>query len=266
MAANIFSRICTRGFLRSYTSKSHLHFDSLNPSQSCVVSNPGIGKNTFLEYYCKKFSTTAQKYDSDSVSCWKCGVTVDLKKVLFCNYCEVVQKPKYDVDFFEIFGMKRTFEVDNRELTKKFRLLQMQLHPDRFSQKSEEEKQISAGYSSLLNQAYKTLSSPLERGLYLLQIQGHALSDEGEIIMDPEFLSEIMEINEEIHEVEDHESLQRLQKTNAIELENLFRKAADHFRNNDWESARECVAKLKYYNKIQRRIKEIEQELVEKEN
>lgn len=52
-----------------------------------------------------------------------------------------------------------------------------------------------------------------------------------------------------------------------ILLHYLFiRKAADHFRNNDWESARECVAKLKYYNKIQRRIKEIEQELVEKEN
>ncbi|KAI9558535.1 hypothetical protein GHT06_015323 [Daphnia sinensis] len=142
----------------------------------------------------------------------------------------------------------------------------MQLHPDRFSQKSEDEKQISAGYSSLLNQAYKTLSSPLERGLYLLQIQGHALSDEGEIIMDPEFLSEIMEINEEIHEVEDHESLQRIQKANDIELENLFRKAADNFRNNNWESARESMAKLKYYSKIQRRIKEIEQELVEKEN
>lgn len=75
----------------------------------------------------------------------------------------------------------------------------------------------------MLNQAYKTLGSLLERGLYLLQIQGHALSDEGEIIMDPEFLNEIMEINEEIHEVEDYESLQRIQKANEIELDNLFR-------------------------------------------
>ncbi|XP_057369143.1 iron-sulfur cluster co-chaperone protein HscB-like [Daphnia carinata] len=266
MAANIFTRICSRGFLRSYVSKSQLHFDPLNPMQSRVVSNSGLANNTIFEYLFKSFGTTAQKYDSDSVSCWKCGVTVDLKKVLFCNHCEVVQKPKYEVDFFEIFCLKRTFEVDTRELTKKFRLLQMQLHPDRFSQKSEDERQISAGYSSLLNQAYKTLSSPLERGLYLLQIQGHALSDEGEIIMDPEFLSEIMEINEEIYEVEDHESLQRIQTANDIELENLFRKAADYFRNNDWESARECMAKLKYYSKIQRRIKEIEHELVEKEN
>ena len=65
------------------------------------------------------------------------GVTIDLNKVLFCDYCEVVQKPKYDADYFTIFGIKKKFEIDNRELTKMFRLLQMQLHPDRFTQKSE---------------------------------------------------------------------------------------------------------------------------------
>jgi molecular chaperone HscB len=64
-------------------------------------------------------------------------VTVDLNKVLFCDYCEVVQKPNYDADYFSIFGMRKDFELDNRKLTKNFRLLQMQLHPDRFSQKSE---------------------------------------------------------------------------------------------------------------------------------
>jgi DnaJ-domain-containing protein 1 len=75
----------------------------------------------------------------------------------------------------------------------------------------------------LLNQAYKTLGSPLERGLYLLEIQGHPLSDEGEIIMKPEFLSEIMEINEEIHEAEDNNDLERIKKTNEIMLGKLFR-------------------------------------------
>lgn len=74
-----------------------------------------------------------------------------------------------------------------------------------------------------MNQAYKTLSSPLERGLYLLEIQGHPLSDEGEIIMKPEFLSEIMEINEEILEAEDNIDLERIKKTNEIMLGKLFR-------------------------------------------
>jgi molecular chaperone HscB len=74
-----------------------------------------------------------------------------------------------------------------------------------------------------LNQAYKALSSPLERGLYLLEIQGHPLSDEGEIIMKPEFLSEIMEINEEILEAEDNIDLERIKKINEIMLGKLFR-------------------------------------------
>lgn len=75
----------------------------------------------------------------------------------------------------------------------------------------------------MLNQAYKILSSPLERGLYLLEIQGHPLSDEGEIIMEPKFLSEIMEINEEINEAEDNNDLERIQKANKNTLEKLFR-------------------------------------------
>lgn len=81
------------------------------------------------------FSSTTNSTLSDSISCWKCGVDVDLNKVLFCKHCEVVQKPKDKADYFEILGMERKFEIDTKTLTKNFRLLQMQLHPDRFSQK-----------------------------------------------------------------------------------------------------------------------------------
>jgi hypothetical protein len=41
--------------------------------------------------------------------------------------------------------------------------------------------------------------------------------------MKPEFLSEIMEINEEIHEAEDNNDLERIKKTNEIMLGKLFR-------------------------------------------
>ncbi len=74
-----------------------------------------------------------------------------------------------------------------------------------------------------MNQAYKTLSSQLERGLYLLEIEGYPLLDEGEIAMGPEFLNEIMEINEAIHEAEDSEDLQAIKTTNEHMLSDLFR-------------------------------------------
>lgn len=73
----------------------------------------------------------------DSVLCWKCGDMINLNQDLFCNSCEVVQKPSDDVNYFEILSVEKQFDLDAKELTKKFRLLQMQLHPDRFTQKSE---------------------------------------------------------------------------------------------------------------------------------
>lgn len=73
----------------------------------------------------------------NSPACWKCGISVDLNKVLFCKSCEVVQKPDQNADYFQILLQKRTFEIDSANLTRKFRLLQMQLHPDKFSQRTE---------------------------------------------------------------------------------------------------------------------------------
>lgn len=90
-----------------------------------------------LEKLTRTFSSQRTDFDVESVSCWKCGVTVDLKKVLFCNRCDVVQKPKHNLDYFEILGVEKQFDINSKKLTQNFRLLQMQLHPDRFSQKSE---------------------------------------------------------------------------------------------------------------------------------
>jgi hypothetical protein len=136
MAVNFILRTWKSRLLRNCVSKSQQlpPFRPLTTTQ-CVPF--GIGKGTICKLSDKKICTTAWMCDSDSVSCWKCGVIVDLNKDLFCDYCEVVQKPKGDADYFTIFGMEKSFEIDTRELTKNFRLLQMQLHPDRFSQKSE---------------------------------------------------------------------------------------------------------------------------------
>ena len=136
MALSLISRVSYRRLLKS---RPLLECEQLVLSQSKFVSNfsLGIGTEKIVASATRKFSITSSRcHDSDSVSCWKCGVTVDLNKVLFCDYCDVVQKPKH-ADYFVIFGLKREFDIDTKKLTKNFRLLQMQLHPDRFSQKSE---------------------------------------------------------------------------------------------------------------------------------
>eukprot|EP00042_Codosiga_hollandica_P026725 m.128105 g.128105 ORF g.128105 m.128105 type:complete len:64 (+) comp52284_c0_seq6:497-688(+) len=51
----------------------------------------------------------------------------------------------------------------------KFKSLQKQLHPDKFSLKSTMEKSLSDQQSSRLNEAYKVLRDALPRGLYLVR-------------------------------------------------------------------------------------------------
>jgi len=153
-------------------------------------------------------------------SCWKCG-TVIVEKLLFCESCSVVQKPK-NLHHFDVIGVSKSFNVDTLELTKNFRQLQSQLHPDKFTQKSKDEKKISEEYSMLLNTAYKTLLSPIERGLYLLELEGYPLL-EGEIMMSPEFLYEVMEINEELDDIDNLEDLQHFKETNNLRLENMLK-------------------------------------------
>lgn len=92
--------------------------------------------------------------------------------------------------------MQKEHNIDVNDLTKKFRDFQSKIHPDKFSGKSREEQTLSSEWSSLINKAYKTLQSPLERGEYLLRLSGIKLPDEN-TISDPEFLAEMMEKNEE---------------------------------------------------------------------
>lgn len=63
--------------------------------------------------------------------------------------------------------------------------------------RTDEEQNISAEYSSLLNKAYSSLHVPLKRAEHLLNLKGEQISeDQG--VEDPMFLMEIMELNEEV--------------------------------------------------------------------
>jgi molecular chaperone HscB len=87
-----------------------------------------------------------------------------------------------------------------KDLTRRFRNMQSEIHPDKFSTKSKKEQQLSSEWSSLVNKAYKTLQAPLARGEYLLKLHGIKLP-ESNTIQDPEFLMEMMERNEKVRKL-----------------------------------------------------------------
>ena len=72
------------------------------------------------------------------------------------------------------------------------------LHPDKFSTKSEAERQYSADQASAVNDAYGTLRDPLKRAKYILDARGWGVTerDGRDTPVDPELLMEVMEARE----------------------------------------------------------------------
>ncbi|KAB0790937.1 hypothetical protein PPYR_02737 [Photinus pyralis] len=179
-------------------------------------------------------------------TCWNCG-TYALE--LLCPNCNSIQHPPSMPNYFNLFNIEENYEVNQPLLTRKYRQLQAVLHPDRFSHKSQTEKDISADYSALVNNAYGTLQKPLERGIYMLHLHGERI-DESDRGTDPNFLMEIMQLNEEIEEAQTADELRHLNKKSKEKLDCITQKLATCFRDNNFQAAKELIIQLKYYSSV----------------
>ncbi len=146
------------------------------------------------------------------VACWSCHVAQN-DLTLFCSHCSKIQ-PASAGDFFQVFRLRRGFQIDLEELEREFHRLSRRLHPDRFARASEREREWSLADSALLNDAYRTLKDPLFRTEYLLKLEGaeigeqHAGKNRPQNATDvsrvpPDLLEEVFELNMQLEEMRD---------------------------------------------------------------
>jgi molecular chaperone HscB len=104
-------------------------------------------------------------------------------------------------NYFEIFDLPTSYDIDLTELSARYRKLQTAVHPDKFANASALERRMSMQQSALINEAYQTLKSPLLRARYMLQLKGVDLTNESSVNMDPEFLMQQMRLREALEQV-----------------------------------------------------------------
>jgi molecular chaperone HscB len=98
-------------------------------------------------------------------------------------------------DYFSLFNLEPRFELDATELTRRYRDIQGEIHPDRFVGKPAHEQRMAVQQAAYVNEAYQCLKQPLERAKYLLSLKqpdGHLLKPS----LDSVFLMEQMELRE----------------------------------------------------------------------
>ena len=110
------------------------------------------------------------------------------------------------MNYFELFEIPVQLKVDKASLPRKYFELSRKYHPDFFVNGSEEEKTLALEKSAMLNKAFKTFQHPDETIKYVLQLK-ELLVEEEKYELPPDFLMEVLEINEELMELGENKTL-----------------------------------------------------------
>lgn len=140
------------------------------------------------------------------------------------------------------------FRIDLNQLRREFLRLQSQTHPDRHRG---ERKARAEAASALVNEAYKTLQSPLLRAQYLLSLRGlDVAEDETAKVDDPELLMLVLETREDIENAQREEDLEPLRKDNDRRIMDTVGVLEYAFDKDDLHLAKQEAIKLRYWMNI----------------
>lgn len=106
-------------------------------------------------------------------------------------------------NYFELYNLPQGFSPAPAAVKAKYYELSRKYHPDRFAQADEATRDEAIKMASLNNQAYKTLTDADLLMAYVLQLNGVMTSDE-KYQLPPEFLMEMMDLNELVSDLEDN--------------------------------------------------------------
>ena len=105
-------------------------------------------------------------------------------------------------NYFEFFEIPMSLSPDAAVVKKQFYALSKQYHPDRVAQTDEAAKAEVLQKAAMVNDAYKTLSNPDKTMAYVLRLY-QLLEDEEKYNLPPDFLMEMMKLNEAVSDYED---------------------------------------------------------------
>jgi len=160
----------------------------------------------------------------------------------------------FSQDYFSLFGLPARYDIDSRALDAAYRALQASVHPDRHASAGEAQRRMALQSSARVNEAYRTLKSPVDRAQYLLKLQGVDALSETDTALPNDFLEyqlERREAIEEAREANDARRLDALLTDVRTEVDELTHVLADELSDaRALEAARGTVRKLKFLSKV----------------
>ncbi len=156
-------------------------------------------------------------------------------------------------NYFELFQLPIGYCLKPSELECRYKALQRKVHPDRFVAADERQQLYAVQAASQVNSAYETLSNPLQRAIYMLELAGIDPVDHT-VAMPMDFLAEQIELREQLTNASSTTSpateLSKLKTHAEACLNRLYDELNVQFENNDYSSAIITVQKLQFFQKL----------------
>lgn len=164
------------------------------------------------------------------------------------------------MNYFELYNIPVCFTPDLQQVKQKFYELSRKYHPDFFTQENEFEQSEALEISSQVNKAYKTFQNKDQIIKYVLQLKG-LLEEEEKYQLPPDFLMEMMELNEQLTDAkmeEDAAAISSLKKTLNYQEKEIYepvKAIAEGYEEGkttteDLLKVKEYYFKKKYLNRI----------------
>jgi molecular chaperone HscB len=160
-----------------------------------------------------------------------------------------------DDDDFTLFGLPERFALDATQLDRRWRELQVEVHPDRFAAQGAASQRIAMQWSVRVNQAYQRLKDPLKRAAYLCARRGAPIDAERNTAMPRDFLMQQMAWREALDEAGDDVALHALAEQVQEHEQALLGRLHDMLdQHNDVAAAAAQVRSLMFVERFRRDI------------
>ena len=155
-------------------------------------------------------------------------------------------------NYFEIFSFTPAYDIDQKDLLRRYLDLQQEFHPDRYIASSEAEKRINMQWVAEINLAFETLSNDLLRSIYLLKISGHELEENPQL--DNSVLLKQIELREQLEELKlghmCQSALMQFKKERGKELDSLMSHLKEAFSINNSEAIKNLIYEQQFLTKL----------------
>ena len=159
---------------------------------------------------------------------------------------------------FELFGLPRVFSLDLSALERTYREVQSRVHPDRFAHAGDAERRASLQWTTRVNEAYRTLKSPVRRAQYLLALNGVDVAFETNTAMPQQFLMQQMELREALESAvasKSADQLAKLQQGLAQDKASLEKQLAQRLdADRDYAGAAGLARELQFLERLEAEI------------